>query len=221
MPFFICGIIFSQEKEDIKAKESFIPHEIKLGFNAMSMGRTFFDKSFSSNELQSMLALNKYIMVIDLGTEKRNRGDTYHYSTEGYYFRIGIDKNFIKDKTEGNVLSLGLRYARSSFDQQLNYLINNGFGDQSIQLMDKELKARWIELTANLRGKITSNLYMGCTVRWKFSRNIKYTSNNLIVYDIPGFGNTKKETSSAFEYYIMWRIPFIKKLKNLEDVKSF
>ena len=66
-----------------------------------------------------------------------------------------------------------------------------------------------MELVLNMRGKVASNLYMGFTLRWKFARLIN-GEDGLMSFDVPGFGTTRRENATAFDYYLMWRIPFIK-----------
>lgn len=185
-------------------------HEVKIGINALRTGRTLLSSGKDMHEGELALGWNRWNIVFDYGTEKNNRSGGYSYENKGSYFRAGIDRNFIKNIESGNVLALGLRYARASFEDQLIYATEDvGFGAQDINLSNSDLKARWLELNFSLRGKITSQLYTGFTLRWKFSRKIS-GEGMLQTFDIPGFGNTKRQNATSFDYYIMWRIPLSK-----------
>lgn len=212
--FSITALVFSltalgQPAKPPKEKEplSFRPYEVKIGMNAIRSGRTFAGSGFVSHEVEAAVAIHRYNVVIDYGIEKHEHGETFDYENKGSYYRVGIDRNFTKDKESGNVLSLGLRYARASFEDQMTYTADQGFGEQTYFLENNDLSARWLEVAFGLRGKIVSNLYMGFTMRWQFSRKID-GEGELKTYDIPGFGKTKRQNSTAFDYYLMWRVPF-------------
>ena len=207
------SLAFSQENSLSASREKAGFHNVKIGINLIRAGKTHLGTNNDTKELELELGVNGSNFVFDYGTEKHDRISGYIYSNEGSYYRLGIDRNFIKRPSKGNVLSLGLRYARAGFEDELIYTLNNGFGDQNFNLSNPDLKARWIELVFNLRGKIVSQLYMGFTLRWKFSRKIS-GENELKTYDVPGFGNTSRENATSIDYYLMWRIPFKKRTKD-------
>ena len=193
-----------------KVKIDWTPHELKIGTNLIRAGRSIFGSDLTSYELQMGLAMHQAIFIVDLGIEENRRGDSFDYVNEGSFYRIGGDWNFIKDLPTGNVLSLGLRHGRASFEDQLAFTQDYGYGEENFQYANNELKARWYEVTFNLRGKVVSNLYMGFTMRWQFARKIT-GEGELLAFDVPGFGKTRRENSTAFDYFVMWRLPFGKK----------
>lgn len=207
----ISLLTFAQTEatEDTKEKKQFEVYDFMVGFNVITAGKTFFGAGETSQEMQFSLATSKANLVFDFGTEENKRSGNYSYQNKGSYLRLGLDKNFVKDVESGNLLSLGLRYSKASFEDALSYSSDTYFGEESITLVNSNLKARWFELTFNLRGKVVSNLYTGFTLRWKFARNVK-GQGDLKSFDIPGFGTTKRQNNTAFDYYLMWRIPFKK-----------
>lgn len=192
-----------------KIKPDWTPYELKLGTNVIRAGRSLFGEDLNTYEVQAGLAMYRAIAILELGTEERKRGETFDYENRGRYFRIGGDWNFIKDQPSGNVLSLGLRYARASFEDNFSYTQNLGFGEEQYEYANTRLNARWYEVTLNLRGKIVSNLYMGFTMRWQFARKIN-GEGEFKTFDVPGFGKTRRENSTAFDYFVMWRLPLKK-----------
>ena len=193
-----------------KVKIDWTPHELKVGTNLIRAGRSAFGSDLVTYELQAGLAMHQATFIVDIGIEENQRGESFNYTNEGSYYRVGADWNFVKDLPSGNVLSLGLRHGRASFKDQLEFTQNYGFGEENFRYANDKLRARWYEVTFNLRGKVVSNLYMGFTMRWQFARNINGESE-LLTFDVPGFGKTRRENSTAFDYYVMWRLPFSKK----------
>ena len=186
------------------------PHELKVGTNLIRAGRSIFGSGLTTYEIQAALSMYRASAVVDVGVEENQRGETFDYINKGNYVRFGGDWNFIKDQSSGNVLSLGLRHGRAGFEDELNYTEDVGFGAQDYRYSNDKLRARWYEVTFNLRGKVVSNLYMGFTMRWQFARKI-IGEGDLQTFDIPGFGKTRRENSTAFDYFVMWRLPLDKK----------
>lgn len=204
--------VFGQPAAPKKEKEpaDFRPYEIKIGMNAIRSIRSFSGSDdLTTHEFQTAVAIHKYNVVLDFGVEEHMRGESFAYENKGSYYRIGLDRNFTKDKASGNVLSLGLRYARANFNDRLMFTADQGFGEQDYLLENNALTARWVEVAFALRGRIVSNLYMGFALRWQLLRQIN-GEGELQPFDIPGFGKTKRQNSTAFDYYLAWRIPLKK-----------
>lgn len=197
-----------KEELALKEKPDWSPIELKIGINATRWGRAIFNPDFSSMEVQGGLTMHRAIAILEIGGESIRRGESFSYTNEGWFFRLGGNWNFIKDKS-GNELSLGLRYARSSFEDELFFTDDFGFGEENFRYANESLNARWVEVILSIRGKIISNLYTGFTLRWQTVRKVKGEAT-LATFDIPGFGNTKRQNSTAFDYYFTWRIPFKK-----------
>ena len=212
LSLIICLVVAAQPAAPAlpKEKADFRPYEVKIGMNAIRGIRTLAGSGdLNTHEFQTAVAIHKYNVVFDFGIENHKRGDSFAYENTGSYYRIGLDRNFTKDKSSGNVLSLGLRYARANFSDELIYTSDLGFGEQEYRLENDGLTARWLEVAFALRGRIVSNLYMGFTMRWQFLRQIN-GAGELQPFDIPGFGKTKRQNSTAFDYYLAWRIPLKK-----------
>lgn len=209
----ILFITFSSQAQQrpaaTKKKDSvnFRPHELKIGLNAIRSGRTLFGSDVTTHEVEAALAMHRYVVVANYGVEEQSRGETFDYVNQGNYIRLGIDRNFSKDKTSGTVISLGLRYARAWFKDRLTYAtVDQGFGEQLITLSNDKMDARWMEVVFGVRGRVVSNFFMGFNLRWQFARKVN-GEGELETYDIPGFGKTRRQNSTAFDYYLMWRLP--------------
>ncbi len=204
----LLAVISSYAQTDSVAekKKNFRPYDVKVGVNVIRGWKTYFGSGKDSQEFEVALALHRSNLVFNYGIEENKRGGSFHYQNDGNYFRAGIDRNFVKNQGSGNVLSLGLRYARANFEDALTFTTDNGLGKQNITLSNPDLQSRWIELVFNVRGKIVANLYAGFTLRWQVAKKVD-GEGELRTFDIPGFGNTKRKNSTAFDYYLVWRIP--------------
>lgn len=195
-----------------KPKKNFRPYEFKVGTNIFRAGQSLASNSYNSQEIQAALSLYKYVIFVDFGVENNFRGNGYSYQNKGSYYRIGFDKNFIGNTDSGNVLALGLRYARANFNDKLNGKISSLYNNGELNLSNPKLSARWFEIVFDLRGKLISQLYSGFTLRWQFAKKVN-GQQLLQTFDVPGYGTLKRSTAFMFDYYIAWRIPFKKKKK--------
>ncbi|MEM9337234.1 MAG: DUF6048 family protein [Bacteroidota bacterium] len=197
------------EEVEEKEKKEYKFHGVRVGANLIRAGRTFLGSGVETQEIQVALGVNGVELNVDYGTERNEIMSDYQYVNEGSYLRFGIDRNFVKNPGSGNALSLGLRYATASFEDKLDFTVSDFDAPdtpQDLTFANSDLNSWWLELVFNLRGKIVSNLYTGFTLRWQFANTVN-GQGVLKTFDIPGFGNTKRENSTAFDYYIMWRIP--------------
>lgn len=198
-----------QNEQTGQLKPDWAPHDLKVGFNAIRSGRTLLGSDIVTHEIHGALAMHQLVVVLDFGIEEHDFGDGYRYQNNGGYLRFGGNWNFVKDKKSGNEFSLGLRYASAIFNDKIAYTFDQGFGTADYTFENTNLNARWIELTLNLRGRVVSNFYTGFTMRWQLMRKVN-GEGQLKTFNVPGFGNTKRENSTAFDYYFMWKIPFRK-----------
>ena len=138
-----------------------------------------------------------------------SRGQDYGYQSAGRYWRIGVDKNMAPQLPDGHVVSVGFRYARSRFDEELTYAGSTWRNDR--------MTAAWLELTAGIKVRLWRQLFMGYQLRLKSFKRLSEEQGAIQTYDIPGFGRNKKSGQSVrngavgFSYYVYWTIPFREK----------
>lgn len=208
---------YAQEKADPvrkvdkadTVKLSFIPKGLRLGFDLMGATRTVIDNGIKELEFSADVEIHRYLINLEYGKfdATRKGNDNSIYTNNGSYLRGGIDINMLKKDTETNVLFLGVRYAKSTFDDQLQYGQTNAlFGDVIIDRSNTNISARWLELTAGIKLHITSNIWLGFTNRFKFAKKLD-ESTSLTPHDIPGYGKAGKDNYWGFNYQIMYRIP--------------
>jgi hypothetical protein len=167
--------------------------------------------SFEGWEVNADIDFYRYFLVFDYGKWSRSyQGENLDYSNSGRYWSIGSDVNFLTKDEDRNMFFLGLRYARSRFDETFrvidedeNWGVNDRYADPYI---NNAVPARWLELTSGIKVKMFKNFWMGYTARFKFGLKTGDTPE-MVPHDIPGYGKTNKETTWGFNYQLMYRIP--------------
>jgi hypothetical protein len=124
-----------------------------------------------------------------------------------------------------NIMFFGLRYARSSFNDKLQYDTHAVIQSETTWPNTRETssngnaKASWYEMVTGLKIRIVKQLYMGFTMRFKLLMKTKQTEI-LKPYYIPGFGKNVSSSSFGFNYYISYRLPFRKKIVYTDEHKN-
>ena len=201
------------QKADTLVKKDFRPSGIRLGTDLFSLIRTPVDDSFSGWEISADVGFYRYYLTIETGQWQRdfNASDEV-YDNNGYYSRVGVDVNFLKDDPERNMLFLGARYGFSTFSENLRILSDDVWNAGASSYSNMDTKASWAEVTGGLKVKIWKYFWLGYTARYKFALNTKETTN-LKPNDVPGYGQTNKNVTWGFNYQMLFMIPFKGKTK--------
>ncbi len=154
--------------------------------------------AFSDNgQYEGALRVNlhdEWFPIVEIGLGKANHSDDVthiHYDTKAPYFRIGIDKNMLKDKHGKNRLYVGLRYAYTSYKVNISrpdfpdpvWLWNTSYG-----VKDASCNQHWIEAVVGVDAKIFGPLHLGWSVRYK--RRISHSEDGNFgnTWYVPGYG---------------------------------
>ena len=211
---------FAQQGADtteIKPKKDYKPSMIVLGYNAVPLVRTVFFNGSAAQNGQVGIDFANNLLMVDFGVQRTERsGDTYTYINEGTFYRVGIETNVLKNVTDANSLTLGLRYARSRFSDEMEITEDFGFGEMTINSANDVVKSRWWELTFGLNVKVYKQIYFGYLIRYKLYK-VNKGIGELYPYDLPGFGLNENDTTVGFDYYIRWVLPFGRKPQVVEE----
>jgi len=137
---------------------------------------------------------DEWFPILEAGYGKANHerdeitGMTYR--TKAPYFRIGIDKNFLKDKHGPNRLYVGLRYGFTSYKVDLEHqnfpdpywLWDTGYGATGVAC-----NYHWLEAVLGVDAKIVGPLHLG----WSFRYKRRLANDDGIIgrtWYVPGFG---------------------------------
>lgn len=139
------------------------------------------------------------------------------YTSQGQYFRVGVNYSFLPMTPDRNVAFLGCRYAMSFFKDHLKsrvvYAHSGGGSDiprsvsngPKINTKHRKARARWLELVGGMQAKVWASLYAGLTVRYKFSLRVDNAPKH-IPYEVLGWGK-HDEHGWGINYYLLLQFP--------------
>lgn len=189
-------------------KIDYLPTGIRIGTDALSIARNFYDNSFSGWEVNADIDFYRYYLAIDAGSWSRSfLPDGGTYDNKGNYWRLGADVNFLLKDPDRNMLFFGARYGHANFSETLNVVTTDQiWGEFAQTYTNSGVTAHWYELVGGLRVKIWKAFWMGYTGRFKFGLKTNETGD-LIPSDVPGYGSTDKDNTWGFNYQLFFRIP--------------
>ena len=151
---------------------------------------------------------DEWFPIIEAGVGKATHDDEVtqlYYSTSAPYFKVGIDKNMLKDKHGPNRLYVGLRYGFTSYKIDLSRpdfpdpvrLWNTGFG-----VKDASCKYHWAEVVIGVDAKIFGPLHLGWSVRYK--QRLAHSEEGEFgnPWYVPGFGTYNTNLGATFNVII-------------------
>jgi hypothetical protein len=151
---------------------------------------------------------DEWFPIVEAGVGKATHDDEVtqlYYSTSAPYFKVGIDKNMLKDKHGPNRLYVGLRYGFTSYKIDLSrpdfpdpvWLWNTGFG-----VKDASCKYHWAEVVVGVDAKIFGPLHLGWSVRYK--QRLAHSEEGEFgnPWYVPGFGTYNTNLGATFNVII-------------------
>ncbi|MFM2428405.1 MAG: hypothetical protein RL012_289 [Bacteroidota bacterium] len=204
-----------------RAKTRYWPTGIQLGMDVFRPFQyKYYGRQGTPYELNTSIDFARCILEGDYGwgsihwkgcSEKTSTSS--YYASDGQYFRVGLNYNFLQDTPNKNMAFLGFRYARSFFQDHLvskvSYDSRGPIKNQDISIDSKQhnVKARWFEAVAGVKVKVWKLLYAGGTMRYKFGLRIDQ-ANCHTPYDVLGWGLNDDEPF-GFNLYLSLHIPFV------------
>jgi hypothetical protein len=204
--FFFTLAAYSQNHK-------YLPSQLRIGTDLSYLGLSVLSNEKSQFELNADIDFNRFIITGDYGYASwMFEETTYLYDNEGYYYRIGVDYNFIEPAEDQNAIYIGFKYAGTQFNESFIYQFADPFyGDYTKEIQDLKRTGSWLEIVTGMKIRLWKGLYMGWTGRFKFVSTISSSPASLINYWIPGFGKTTKESRWGLNYQIFYRFPLFKK----------
>ena len=208
-------------KKIVPTPEKTDRYGVRVGVDLYKLTRALYDKNYKGIEFVGDYRLTKkYFIAAELGNEnKTTDDDRVNFTTKGSYIKVGFDYNAYQNWLNmENIISIGLRYGFSTFNQQLNsyriYNSNPYFGETIVIPSGKKfdgLTASWIEVAAGVKAKVVDNVFMGFSLRLNRLITNKEPENFSNLY-IPGFNRTYDGNFGVgINYTITYFIPIYKK----------
>lgn len=205
-------VMTERPKKPDSLREKIYLRSIRFGTDALALALSSSPR-FQGWEVNADADFGPFYLVGDYGKWGKNEtlvngGD---YQNDGTYWRAGLDISILKKDPDRNMLFFGLRYARSSYSEQINLTVNDPyFGTQQYALSNPNASAAWGEMVAGLRVKVWKEFWMGFTSRLKMALAVR-GNGELSTYDVPGYGVVGGGSTWGFNYQLFWRIPVARK----------
>lgn len=151
---------------------------------------------------------DEWFPILEAGIGKATHDDEVtriYYSTSAPYFKIGIDKNMLKDKHGPNRLYLGLRYGFTSYKVDIarpNFTDPVWKSDAGYGVRDAACKYHWAEIVVGIDAKIFGPLHLGWSVRYK--QRLAHSEEGYLdkTWYVPGFGTYDTKLGATFNVII-------------------
>lgn len=191
------------------SKTRFLPTGIRIGTDLLAIGKSQYVNYFRGWEVNVDTDINRrYYVTADYGRWATNYelGNGVYVSNGGY-FRVGVDINFLLKDPDRNMFFLGFRRGHSNYWDYTEFTNSDpNFGSVYMVSENPNAIANWNEMTAGLRVKVWKFIWLGATGRVKFGLDTKRT-DQLASYDVPGYGKTFKNNWWGINYQLFVRIP--------------
>jgi hypothetical protein len=215
----------SQIADTVRIKPDWDPSRLHVGIDGSRlMGTAIKDYKRSLGGMVD-LDFHRFLLAFEGGVEEINRIKTYEYTNQGAFFKWGVDYNLIPHNKYRNMVSLGLRYAKSRFSDQLNFAEENPwFGNQTLQFSNMDVSAHWTEILLRLNVHVWKNVLLGSVLRIELMKNIS-TPDQFIPFDIPGWGRNwksgtdDKTANMGFSYYLIYNFSYREKEIPIKKIK--
>ena len=215
----------SQIADTVRIKPDWNPSRLHVGIDGSRLIGTAIKGYKRSLGGMVDLDFHRFLLAFESGAEEINRSKTYEYTNQGTFFKWGLDYNLIPHNKYRNMVSLGLRYAKSRFSDQLNFAEENPwFGTQTLQFSNKDVSAHWTEILLRLNVHVWKNVLLGAVLRIELMKNVS-APDQFIPFDIPGWGRNwksgtdDKTANMGFSYYLIYNFSFRKKEIPLKKIK--
>ena len=188
---------FTMQKDSVPMFRGF-----SVSFDLVGAGMLMFS---DYGQYEGALRINlhdEWFPIVEAGIGKAKCDDEVthlYYKTSAPYFKIGIDKNFLKDKHGPNRLYVGLRYAFTNYKVDI---VRPTFEDPvwkwdaGYDIKDAPCKMHWLEAVVGIDAKIFGPLHLGWSVRYK--RRIYHKEGDFgSTWYVPGFGTNDSDNLGA------------------------
>lgn len=185
---------FTLQKDSVALFQGF-----SVSFDLVGAGMLMFS---DYGQYEGALRINlhdEWFPIVEIGVGKAEHDDEVtrlYYKTSAPYYRIGIDRNLLKDKHGPNRFYAGLRYAFTSYKVDISrppFVDPVWHWDTSYDIKDAQCNLHWLEAVVGIDAKLFGPLHLGWSVRYKIRLKHKEGDFGNTWY-VPGFGTNDTST---------------------------
>lgn len=191
------------------SKYRYLPTGIRIGTDLLAIGKSYYTDYFKGWEINVDADIyRRFYATVDYGTwATKYELDNGVYASDGRYFRVGVDVNFLLKDPDRNMFFVGLRRAHANYKDFTEYIYEDpNYGRFVMSAENTAPRGNWNELTTGLRVRVWKFIWLGATGRIKFGYSGK-GQDALVSYDVPGYGRTFKTNWYGINYQIFFKIP--------------
>ena len=180
---------FTLQKDSIPVFRGF-----SVSFDMVGAGMAMFGDQGQYEGAFRVNLHDEWFPVVELGYGKADSEDgvtKIKYKTSAPYFKVGIERNMLKQKHGPNRLLAGLRYAYTSYKVDISRpgLVDPTWKWDSVyDIQGAPCNLHWLEIVLGLDTKIWGPLHLGWSVRYKLRISHKEGDFGTTGY-VPGFGS--------------------------------
>ena len=190
-----------------------VPTGLRVGADILGPTLSAFNDSRSFWEFNADVDLKNFFFVTEFGFAKANEeGGTSSYSSEGSFFRVGPDVNFLGRDKELHVFLFGIRFSKAFYNETLSGTIEDQvWGTTNVDLEQSNGSSNWVEMSTGLKVRVWRGVFAGYTLRFKFSRFSNTDDQLFESFYVPGYGLADHINNWSFNYYLYYRFQWNKK----------
>jgi hypothetical protein len=220
LPFFLLIAVFvsllagthTPVRAQKSASDTVLSNGLRIGFDVGRIANYYLqNRNFFSLEASADVGYQRWLGVAELGyaTITKEREQRYAYSGNGFFGRIGVERNLLKGGDD--VVFWGLRYGvgQTTYEYSFYTVRDPVWGDIDGSVQKTSAMQHWGELVGGIKGQVLKNIYLGFTLRARVKIAGTYATETAPII-MPGYGNPLKGTTFGMNYYISYRIPFTK-----------
>jgi hypothetical protein len=150
---------------------------------------------------------DRWQLITELGIAELTPRSAYEngqYRSEGSYYRIGLGYVPKREKDRTSRLGIGIRYGKSSFEDQGGYVIESTSElqpDIEVSFDRRNLSATWWEMVFYSDKEMNNWLTLGFQFRVRMMQDYD-RFEDVDIYAIPGYGRAQDNSIPAVNLFI-------------------
>ena len=189
------------------------PSGVRIGVDVLTPILGALNPARNNFEMMADVDFNNFFLVGEVGFGGADeQGETASYTSNGTYYRIGPDVNFLARDKGLNVFFFGIRFAQSFYQETMTGVYEDSkWGTVNEDLDQGTSTSSWAEMNTGLKVRVWRQVFMGYSFRFKFARFETIDDQQFASYFIPGYGQATRNNVWSFNYYVFYRFSWKKK----------
>ncbi|MBS3770462.1 MAG: hypothetical protein KGY70_07340 [Bacteroidales bacterium] len=215
---FLLLILLATSTPEARTQEEKIKGP-RIGVDVSGFAWQYFVPSRKNIGITGDFEINpKYYATAEAGRLETDRKEaTHHYLSNGYYGKIGFDRNFLEPQplSRYDMLYAGFRLGGATLSHQAESIVlsNEYWGDYTESIPSHRINSFWAEVVGGIKTEVFKNFFMGWSIRGQLML-FRQKGTEMKPWLIPGYGSPESNTSIFITYSLSYRIPLLRISKN-------